>query len=1101
MSLEDRTEPAATEPTRVPAEPMAGDAHWYKDAVIYQTHVKAFFDANGDGVGDLAGLIAKLDYIEELGVSAVWLLPFYPSPLRDDGYDIADYRDVHPDYGTLKDVRRLIHEAHRRGLRVITELVINHTSDQHAWFQRARHARPGSTKRNYYVWSDSDQKYRDTRIIFLDTEKSNWTWDAEAQAYFWHRFYSHQPDLNFDNPAVMQQVLSLLHYWLEMGVDGLRLDAIPYLVEREGTSCENLPETHAVLKRIRAEIDTHFGDRMLLAEANQWPEDTRPYFGDGDECHMAFHFPLMPRMYLAIAQEDRNPITDIMRQTPEIPEGCQWAIFLRNHDELTLEMVTQDEREYLWNTYAADRRMRINLGIRRRLAPLLDNDRRKIELMNALLLSMPGTPVIYYGDEIGMGDNVYLGDRDGVRTPMQWSPDRNGGFSRANPQRLYAPPIQDPIFGFQAVNVEAQQQSPGSLLNWMKRLIGVRQGRRTFGRGTLTFLYPRNRKILAYLREHEGETILCVYNLSRNAQACDLELPGFRDRTPVELLGRTPFPPIAEANYRLTLPGYGFYWLVLAAAGELPSWHQATPEPLPELITIVVHDSWRAISESQGGRDLARYVLPDYLPKQPWFDGRNVETIRLARAGAVRGPERTYLLTELAVERAEGAPCCFLPFAASWGEEHLAPGAPLLPYTLARVRRGPLVGALHDATYADDFARTFLQLMADGADLATGDLELACRAGADTPALTVAAEAAVRRIGRETSNSLLVLDDRVLLKVYRCLDAGPHAELEVSRHLTEVGFTHSPRVLGSIENRRPDGTTTAYAVAFEFVSGLGNGWDYTLDHLDRVFERLLHTPGDQRPAESELHEPQLVVAALIGRRTAELHQALASATDDPAFAPVPFTRADLEALRDTSRNDLLHGLDALAQRGAAVEGAEVILAARPQLEAMLERLPKLPAGLRCTRLHGDYRLAQVLVAQGDVMLIDFEGESGRSMAERRAKGLPLADVAGMVRSFDLAAWTSVSRFAETDPQAPERLSAPATAWRDLAVGAFLAEYETGISGCPSWPGAAAETLMRWELLARLGRELTSDAAHRPARLAAAVARLTQLLKTMGDPSP
>ena len=545
MSADDHTDERPADEAVVAVAALApADPHWYKDAVIYQTHVKAFHDANGDGIGDFEGMIAKLDYIQALGVSVIWLLPFYPSPLRDDGYDIADYRNIHPSYGTLKDARRLIHEAHRRGLRVITELVINHTSDQHPWFQRARRARSGSTKRNYYVWSDTDKKYQDTRIIFLDTEKSNWTWDAEAQAYFWHRFYSHQPDLNFDNPAVMQQVLGALHFWLEMGVDGLRLDAIPYLVEREGTNCENLPETHTVLKRIRAEIDAHYKDRMLLAEANQWPEDTYPYFGDGDECHMAFHFPLMPRMYMAIAQEDRNPITDIMRQTPEIPESCQWAIFLRNHDELTLEMVTQNEREYLWNTYAADRRMRINLGIRRRLAPLLDNDRRKIELMNALLLSMPGTPVIYYGDEIGMGDNIYLGDRDGVRTPMQWSPDRNGGFSRANPQQLYAPPIQDPIFGYQAVNVEAQQQSPGSLLNWMKRLIAARRGRRTFGRGTLAFLYPRNRKVLAYLREFEGETILCVYNLSRNAQACDLELSAYRDRVPVELLGRTVFPPV-----------------------------------------------------------------------------------------------------------------------------------------------------------------------------------------------------------------------------------------------------------------------------------------------------------------------------------------------------------------------------------------------------------------------------------------------------------------------------------------------------------------------------------------------------------------------------
>src|SRR5689334_5428757 len=495
--------PALAELTRAAPAAAEPDPLWYKDALIYQTHIKAFFDSNGDGIGDFEGLIQKLDYIQELGVSTVWLLPFYPSPLRDDGYDISDYYSVNPSYGTARDVRRLIREAHRRGLKLVTELVINHTSDQHPWFQRARTAPPGSRYRDYYVWSDTDQKYKDARIIFIDTEKSNWTWDPVAKAYFWHRFYSHQPDLNFDNLRVMGEVLRVMRFWLDMGVDGLRLDAIPYLVEREGTNCENLPETHAVLKRIRAEIDRSYRGRMLLAEANQWPEDTRPYFGEGEECHMGFHFPLMPRMYMAIAQEDRHPITDIMRQTPDIPDNCQWAIFLRNHDELTLEMVTDQERDYLWNTYAADRRMRINLGIRRRLAPLMDNDRRKIELMNALLMSMPGTPVIYYGDEIGMGDNIYLGDRDGVRTPMQWSPDRNGGFSRTDPQRLYLPAIMDAVYGYGAVNVEAQLANASSMLHWTRRMLTIRQAQNVFGRGTLEFLYPANRRVLAYLRVYE----------------------------------------------------------------------------------------------------------------------------------------------------------------------------------------------------------------------------------------------------------------------------------------------------------------------------------------------------------------------------------------------------------------------------------------------------------------------------------------------------------------------------------------------------------------------------------------------------------------------
>ncbi|MBV9974337.1 MAG: maltose alpha-D-glucosyltransferase, partial [Hyphomicrobiales bacterium] len=542
------------------------DKQWYRDAIFYQVHVKSFFDANNDGIGDFEGLTRQLDYIKALGVTALWVMPFYPSPLRDDGYDIAEYRGINPNYGTMRDFRRFVRHAHERELRVVTELVINHTSDQHPWFQRARRAKPGSHTRDFYVWSDTDKKYAGTRIIFLDTEPSNWSWDSEAQAYYWHRFYSHQPDLNFDNPRVIEAVLDTMRFWLDMGVDGLRLDAIPYLIEREGTSCENLVETHAVIKKIRAAIDAEYPDRMLLAEANQWPEDAALYFGEGDECHMAFHFPLMPRIYMAVAQEDRHPITDIMRQTPEIPDNCQWAIFLRNHDELTLEMVTDRERDYLWTFFAAERRARINLGIRRRLAPLLDNDRRKIELLNSLLLSMPGTPVLYYGDEIGMGDNIYLGDRDGVRTPMQWSPDRNGGFSRSDPARLFLPAIQDPIYGFDAVNVEAQLRSPSSLLNWLRRLMAVRRNHPAFGRGALRFLYPANRKVLAFLREAEEERLLCVVNLSRGPQAVELDLSALNGSVPIELTGGSSFPRIGELPYLLTLPAYGFYWFQISAA-------------------------------------------------------------------------------------------------------------------------------------------------------------------------------------------------------------------------------------------------------------------------------------------------------------------------------------------------------------------------------------------------------------------------------------------------------------------------------------------------------------------------------------------------------
>ena len=614
------------------------DQLWYKDAIIYQLHVKSFFDNNNDGIGDFSGLISKLDYIADLGANTIWLLPFYPSPRLDDGYDISEYRGVHPDYGTLADFRLFIRQAHARGMRVITELVVNHTSDQHPWFQRARRAKPGSPWRDYYVWSDTDQKYAGTRIIFVDSERSNWTWDPVAGAYYWHRFYSHQPDLNFDNPQVLKSVLSVMRFWLQLGVDGLRLDAVPYLVEREGTNNENLPETHQVLKRFRTEIDRTFPDRMLLAEVNQWPEDTKDYFGEGDECHMAFHFPLMPRMYMAIAREDRFPISDIIRQTPPIPDSCQWAVFLRNHDELTLEMVTDSERDYLWQTYASDRRARLNLGIRRRLAPLLERDRRRIELMNSLLLSMPGTPVIYYGDEIGMGDNIHLGDRNGVRTPMQWTLDRNGGFSRADPAALVLPPIMDPVYGYGAVNVEAQSRDPHSILNWTRRMLAVRSRHPAFGRGTLTLLYPKNRKILAYLREYQGDILLCVANVAHSPQAVELDLSRFVGRVPVELNAGTLFPPIGELTYLLTLPPYGFYWFALAPASNWPSWHTPAPEPLPEFVTIVMRDSL-ATALSSERRVLIENELPSAIPRQTAlvrFEGSNHQIGRYRKCDRYR---------------------------------------------------------------------------------------------------------------------------------------------------------------------------------------------------------------------------------------------------------------------------------------------------------------------------------------------------------------------------------------------------------------------------------------------------------------------------------
>jgi maltose alpha-D-glucosyltransferase / alpha-amylase len=539
------------------------DPLWFKNAIIYELHVRAFHDSNGDGIGDIPGLVEKLPYLQDLGIDCIWLLPMYPSPLKDDGYDIADYTKIHPDYGTLEDFQRLLNEAHKRGIRVLTELVVNHTSDQHPWFQESR-LDPLSPKRDWYVWSDTDDKYKGARIIFLDTEKSNWTWDPQANQYYWHRFFSHQPDLNFDNPEVQEAILEVMRFWCNMGVDGFRVDAVPYLFEREGTNCENLPETHAYLKRLRSTLEAEFPGRVLLAEANQWPADVRVYFGDGDEFHMGFHFPVMPRLFMALRREERTPIVEIMQQTPDIPDNCQWAIFLRNHDELTLEMVTDEDRDYMYREYAMDPRMRINLGIRRRLAPLMDNGRRRIELLHSMLFTLPGTPVMYYGDEIGMGDNIYLGDRNGVRTPMQWSLDRNAGFSRSDPARLYAPVIADPVFGYQAINVEAQERTKTSLLAWVKLLIRVRKQYPVFGTGTLRWCNPSNRKVMAFLREAPGEQpILVVCNLSRAAQPAELDLSEWKGCTPVELVDETHFPRIGDALYQLSMGPYMFLWFRL----------------------------------------------------------------------------------------------------------------------------------------------------------------------------------------------------------------------------------------------------------------------------------------------------------------------------------------------------------------------------------------------------------------------------------------------------------------------------------------------------------------------------------------------------------
>jgi len=1033
------------------------EALWYKDAVIYQLHVKAFFDANDDGLGDFPGLIEKLDYVRDLGVNTIWLLPFYPSPLKDDGYDVADYRNVHPQYGTRNDLRTLMREAHRRGLRVITELVVNHTSDQHPWFQAARRAPAGSSKRDFYVWSDNDQKYDGTRIIFTDTETSNWTWDPVAKAYYWHRFFSHQPDLNFDNPTVLKAIIRVMRFWFDMGVDGFRLDAIPYLVERDGTSNENLPETHAVIRQIRAAVDANYTNRLLLAEANQWPEDVREYFGEGDECHMAYHFPLMPRIYMAIAQEDRHPVVEIMQQTPEIPESCQWAIFLRNHDELTLEMVTSKERDYMYRMYAADPRARINLGIRRRLAPLMENDRERIKLMNSLLLSMPGSPIIYYGDEIGMGDNIFLGDRDGVRTPMQWSPDRNAGFSRADPQRLYLPPIMDPIYGYEAVNVEAQLREPSSLLNWMRRMLAVRKSSKAFGRGKLSFLSPGNRKILAYLREYGDETILCVANLGRSAQPVELDLSQYRGRVPLEMMGHTAFPPIGELPYLLTLPACGFYWFRLATNVDVPHWHEErlATEERPVLVlfdgwTSFFRDRvvpWRIRMAEKLRTQFETETLPHYIATQRWFAAKGVPIKRASLTDWVQwGPDNaSWLLALLQVETASGLSSYFLPMALAWGdndEEHVHS---LAPATLARVRQQSQVGVLADAFADETFCRAVVESIAKGSSIpcAHGTLRFTPTTASSGLIGDVLAALPMCRPKYQSSNTVVTLGDHLFLKGYRQLRAGVNPEFEVGRFLTEVAqFPNCVPVAGALEYIAADGTPTSLAMLQGQVENQGDGWTYTLDYLDRTFECLLAVVCE--PPE-DVHGAYLSLIHTLGTRTGELHKALALRTGNPAFEPEPLAPGDLADWKRRVHDDALTTLALLEQHQAqfpeaAKTNAGLLLDQHQRLLARIEACRMPTAHCLKTRYHGDYHLGQVLVNCNDFIIIDFEGEPARSLAERRAKHSSLRDVAGMLRSFDYARCSALLRDTYTEEDLI-RLAPLAQNWMYQARQTFLRAYD------------------------------------------------------------
>jgi len=1099
------------------------DPLWYKDAVIYQLHVRSFRDSTADGIGDFTGLTEKLDYLQDLGVTALWLLPFYPSPLRDDGYDISSYTEVNASYGEMRDFKQFIREAHARGLRVITELVVNHTSDQHPWFQRARHAPPGSPERDFYVWSDTPEKYADARIIFKDFEVSNWAWDPIAKSYYWHRFYSHQPDLNFDNSLVHKALLDVMDFWLRLGVDGLRLDAVPYLYEREGTNCENLPETHAFLRKLRSHIDQSFPGRMLLAEANQWPEDAIAYFGDGDECHTAFHFPVMPRLFMAIHMEDRFPIIDILQQTPPIPPDCQWMIFLRNHDELTLEMVTDEERDYMYRVYARDTQARINLGIRRRLAPLLGNNRRKIELMNGLLCSLPGTPVIYYGDEIGMGDNIYLGDRHGVRTPMQWSPDRNAGFSSANPQRLYSPVIIDSEYLFEAVNVETQQKNPSSLLWWMKRLIALRQHYIALRRGSLELLAPENSKILAFFREHEDQCVLMVANLSRFVQYVELDLSRFAGRRPLEVFGQNAFPPIGKTPYMLSLAPHGFYWFALEREAAPAAVEQ--PRELP-VVKVEASGDWRSLLQGRPKRTLEA-ALRKQLPAMPWFQSpeRPIQAVHVVEVIPLgdESDAATAQLVVLRVDFLEGENESYLfPLAAVEGE----PPGGLVPVARLQKVGSKESSLLVDAAGDPVVAQSLLHIVAERRKLKGARCRLWGQSVADLGD-QIAAEAELRATPArpDRPESYTNFSDRWLLTLYRHIEAGVHPEVEMGQFLTggATAFPHVLKWLGKLELRDGHEESATLGVVHGIVPNTVSAWQFAQDSLLRFCEQVMARPADARPGPDSLRQSSpwdlaagslpplgkellggfLEWATLLGHRTGELHLALSGDAINPSFAPEPFSQFHQRSLYQSARKLVIKTFQRLRVRarslppGVAALSQDVVGLERQVLERFRSIVsPKIVATrIRC---HGDLHLGHVLYTGKDFVFIDFGGEPTLPLSARRIKHSPIDDLAGMVHSLQYSASHMLGQLPKLGVTSPDAVAAwqnAARFWSLWSGSAFLRAYAATTADSQLLPKSRShwDLLLQFYLLEESIYELRYHVSDPPEQLAVPLETVRELM--------
>ncbi|WP_419800880.1 maltose alpha-D-glucosyltransferase [Mucilaginibacter sp.] len=1088
----------------MPDETILDDKiHWYKDAVIYELHIKAFADGNGDGIGDFEGLLQKLDYLQDLGVTAIWLLPFYPSPLRDDGYDIADYYTINPSYGNIKEFKQLLKEAHERGLKVITELVINHTSDQHPWFQRARTAPIGSDHRNYYVWTDDTKQYEDARIIFQDFEASNWTWDPVAKQYYWHRFFSHQPDLNYDNPSVQNEVFKILDYWCKLGVDGFRLDAVPYLFERDGTNCENLPETHDYLKKLRKYVDDHFPGTLLLAEANMWPEDAAAYFGDGDECQMNYHFPVMPRMFMAVQMEDRYPLTDIFEQTPAIPENCQWAIFLRNHDELTLEMVTDEERDYMYKSYVKNPKARINLGIRHRLAPLLENNRNKIELLNSLLFTLPGTPVLYYGDEIGLGDNFYLGDRDGVRTPMQWNADRNAGFSQANPQRLYLPLILDPQYHFEAVNVELQSKNTSSLLWWTKRMIAMRKKYKAFGRGDLSFIPTENAKVLVYTRTYQDQVMLVVANLSRYPQAAQLDLDAFTGFVPVEVMSKNRFPQVKpDLPYLFTLGAHACqcFELVKEVSGTLE---------IVELPTFSLKE-WKSLPLKEALETLENKILPNYLKQVCWFDSetKRVDNIKITDVAEVPTQETSvyFLLIEVAYH--DGFPEKFQLPVAFGGQPFSAKIRETCPDAIiAKLLLNGEEGILYDAIYGTELQMAVLELAANHHTVHLHKSELFFKGSKSLKNhLNETEKIKPRVLSAPQLNTLVIYDQVFCVKIFRKLDYVINSDLEIIRFLTShTNFRNTPALEGSIEWKFENGNMVLGMIQ-EVVQSNSDGWTYMLDRINDFNERVIALP-DMPPLITALQGtlttalpynemPAYLLELLdnmvanrvqtLGQRTGELHLALASDKDLPDFAPEEYSLhyqrslySGLQALVRTAFSLLTTKLNGLPETEKTL--AKEVLENKQEILQLFKTIYGKTIEVDKIRVHGDYNLEQVLFTGKDFFIIDFEGNPESRFSERRIKRSAIRDVASMIRSFSYVMYRSLYADNQIREEDIIKLLPFAEQWYHYVSGFFVKAYLDTVKDAGFVPKdrEGFNTLLQVFLMEKALNELIYELNHRP----------------------